>query len=92
MGEPVKPKQAIYEEDKPENPPVPAEPIPFNEIEMEPKINRDPAYQVTGLALELASKGCRSGNFRLETSQGKIHYVSSSAKNFRGAYRLFKNK
>ena len=80
-----KPIQATYEEDKPEKPPVPAAPIPFNEIEMEPKINRDPAYQVTGLALELASRGCPSGNFRLETSPGKIHFVRSSAKNFRGA-------
>ena len=80
-----KPIQATYEEDKPEKPPVPAEPIPFNEIEMEPKINRDPAYQVTGLAVELASRGCPSGNFRLETSPGKIHFVRSSAKNFRGA-------
>ena len=85
MDEPVKPKQAIYKEDKPEKPPVPAKRVPFNEIEMEPKINSDPAYQVTALALKLAVTGCRSGNFRLETSPGKIHFVRSSAKDFSGA-------
>ena len=63
-------------------PPVPAKPRSFKE---KPKINSDPAYQVTALALRLSVTGCPSGNFRLETSPGKIHFVSSRAEDIKGA-------
>ena len=81
---PVMPKQAIYKEAKPEKPPAPAKPSSFNEIEMKPKKNSDPAYQVAALALRLSVTGCPSGNFRLETSPGKIHFVSSRAEDIKG--------
>ena len=82
---PEPPNRVSFKDPKPklEKPPVPAKPRSFNE--MKPKINSDPAYQVMALALKLAVTGCRSGNFRLETSPVKIHFVSSSAKNFSGA-------
>jgi len=82
MDKPVMPKQAIYKEAKPEKPPAPAKPRSFKE---KPKINSDPAYQVMALALRLSVTGCPSGNFRLETSPGKIHFVRSSAEEIRGA-------
>ena len=81
---PVMPKQAIYKEAKPEKPPAPDKPSSFNEIEMKPKKNSDPAYQVAALALRLSVTGCPSGNFRLETSPGKIHFVSSRSEEIRG--------
>jgi len=81
---PVMPKQAIYKEAKPEKPPAPDKPSSFNEIEMKPKKNSDPAYQVAALALRLSVTGCPSGNFRLETSPGKIHFVSSRAEDIKG--------
>ena len=82
MDKPVMPTQAIYKEAKPEKPPAPAKPRSFKE---KPKINSDPAYQVMALALRLSVTGCPSGNFRLETSPGKIHFVSSRAEEIRGA-------
>jgi hypothetical protein len=84
---PESPNRASFNEQKPElkKPPVPAKHSPFNEIEMKPKINSDPAYQVTALALGLSVTGCPSGNFRLETSPGKIHFVSSRAEDIKGA-------
>jgi hypothetical protein len=51
---------------------------------MKPKKNSDPAYQVAALALRLSVTGCPSGNFRLETSPGKIHFVSSRSEEIRG--------
>ena len=84
---PEPPNRVSFKDQKPkiEKPPVPAKPRSFNEIEMEPKKNSDPAYQVTALALGLSVTGCPSGNFRLETSPGKIHFVRSRAEEIRGA-------
>ena len=84
MDRPVKPNREIYGEPKPDKPPAPAKPSSFNEIEMKPKKNSDPAYQVAALALRLSVTGCPSGNFRLETSPGKIHFVSSRAEDIKG--------
>ena len=82
---PEPPKLASFNDPKPKlkKPPAPAKPSPFKE--MKPKINNDPAYQVTGLALRLSFKGCPSGNYRLETSPGEIHFVSSRAEDTRGS-------
>ena len=84
MDRPVKPNQEIFGEPKPDKPPAPDKPSSFNEIEMKPKKNSDPAYQVAALALRLSVTGCPSGNFRLETSPGKIHFVSSRSEEIRG--------
>ena len=84
MDRPVKPNQEIFGEPKPDKPTAPAKPSSFNEIEMKPKKNSDPAYQVAALALRLSVTGCPSGNFRLETSPGKIHFVSSRSEEIRG--------
>ena len=84
MDRPVKPNQEIFGEPKPDKPPAPDKPSSFNEIEMKPKKNSDPAYQVAALALRLSVTGCPSGNFRLETSPGKIHFVSSRAEDIKG--------
>ena len=91
--EPRIPTEASYTEPKPKQtqklkpelkkPPAPAKPRSFKE--MKPNINRDPAYQAAALALRLSVKGCPSENFRLETSPGKIHFVSSRAEDIRGA-------
>ncbi len=83
---PVSPSPASFNDPKPEliKPPAPANPRSFKE--MEPNINLDPAYnQVTALALQLSATGCPSGKFRLETSPGEIHFVSSRAKDTSGA-------
>ena len=81
---PESPNRASFNDPKPKlkKPPVPAKPRSFKE---KPKINSDPAYQVTALALRLSVAGCPSGNFRLETSPGKIHFVSSRAEDIKGA-------
>ena len=84
MDRPVKPNQEIFGEPKPDKPTAPDKPSSFNEIEMKPKKNSDPAYQVAALALRLSVTGCPSGNFRLETSPGKIHFVSSRSEEIRG--------
>ena len=91
--EPRIPIEASYTEPKPKQkqklkpelkkPPAPAKPRSFKE--MKPNINRDPAYQAAALALRLSVKGCPSENFRLETSPGKIHFVSSRAEDIKGA-------
>ncbi len=81
---PESPNRASFNDPKPKlkKPPAPAKPRSFKE---KPKINSDPAYQVMALALRLSVTGCPSGNFRLETSPGKIHFVSSRAEDIRGA-------
>ncbi|HIB93993.1 MAG TPA: hypothetical protein EYO60_06820 [Candidatus Lambdaproteobacteria bacterium] len=81
---PESPNRASFNDPKPKlkKPPVPAKPRSFKE---KPKPNKDPAYQVTALALRLSVTGCPSGNFRLETSPGKIHFVSSRAEDIKGA-------
>ena len=81
---PESPNRATFNDPKPKlkKPPVPAKPRSFKE---KPEINKNPAYQVTALALRLSVAGCPSGNFRLETSPGKIHFVSSRAEDIRGA-------
>jgi hypothetical protein len=81
---PKSPNRASFNDPKPKlkKPPVPAKPRSFKE---KPKPNKDPAYQVTALALRLSVTGCPSGNFRLETSPGKIHFVSSRAEDIKGA-------
>jgi hypothetical protein len=81
---PESPNRASFNDPKPKlkKPPAPAKPRSFKE---KPKINSDPAYQVMALALRLSVTGCPSGNFRLETSPGKIHFVSSRAEDVKGA-------
>ena len=81
---PKSPNRASFNDPKPKlkKPPVPAKPRSFKE---KPKENKNPAYQVTALALGLSVTGCPSGNFRLETSPGKIHFVSSRAEDIKGA-------